>query len=194
MFWGTRSPLTSLSGAALLVITSGRISFALIITLALVWVYVFSLAAAKLGGAYFPVWGKHLTLLFVSSLGSGIFFILLSIFDPALAIENSFSIFLIPVVFLASGLYRTLEYDMLEIVSQAAAEALVLGMLIIGLALIREPLGFGSFSFPGMDIVRFVQKEPLRLLQASSGALVILGYGIAVYRHFRNQYTNSEDD
>jgi len=67
-------------------------------------------------------------------------------------------------------------------------------MLLLGMALIREPLGFGSVSVPGFDIFRFVREEPLRFFQASSGALIILGYGIAVYRHYRNRYTNSEDD
>ena len=195
LFWGKISPLSSLSGAVLLVIASGRIAFALICALSLAWVYVFVMLTAKLGGTFFPDWGRNIVLLFISSLAAGIFLILLWIFDPALALESSFFIFLVPVVFSASGLCeRVLNYDMLEVLSQALAEALILGALILGLSLIREPLGFGSVSVPGLDIIRFVHEEPLRIFQASSGALIILGYGIAVYRYFRNRYTNSEDD
>ena len=195
LFWGKYSPLSSLTGIVLLVIASGRIAFALISTLALVWVSVFVMAAAKLGSAYFPLWGRKAVLLFISALAAGIFLILLWLFNPVLALESSFIVFFVPVVFIASDLCgRVLQYDMIEILTQALAEALILGVLILGISLIREPLGFGSLSFPGLDIVRFVQEEPLRFFQTSSGALIILGYGVAVYRYFRKQFTNSEND
>jgi hypothetical protein len=195
LFWGIHSPLSALTGTGLLIIASGRIAFALVCALSLVWVYVFTMTAAKLGGGQLPRWGRNAVLLFISSLGAGIFGILLWIFNPVLALETAFLIFLSPVAFMASGLCeRVLEYDTLEVLSQAAAEALILGVLILALSLIREPLGFGSISLPGLDIIRFVREEPLSILQASSGALIILGYGCAVYRYFRNQYTNSEDD
>ena len=195
LFWGKHSPLSSLTGTALLIIASGRISFAIICSLALVWVYLFVLIAAKLGGEYFPQWGRNAVFIFLSSLAAGIFLILLGIFNPVLAMESAFFVFLVPVTFIAGGLYnRVLVYDIGEVVSQALAEALVLGVLILALSLIREPLGFGSISFPGFDIIRFARNEPLRFFQASSGALIILGYGIAVYRRFRNEITRSEDD
>jgi hypothetical protein len=93
-------------------------------------------------------------------------------------------------------------------VFQALSEALVLGVLILALALIREPLGSGSVSLPGLGLVRFIGEvsqasapaesrppiEPMALLKLSSGALIILGYGVALYRHRRNLYTNQEDD
>ena len=195
LFWGKFSPLTSLTGAVLLVIASGRIAFAIVGALALAWVYVFVMAAAKLGGAYFPQWGRKAALLFISALAAAIFLILLWIFNPLLALECSLIVFFVPVVFTASDLCgRVLENDMLEVLSQALAEALILGVLILGIALIREPLGFGSISVPGLDIIRFVKKEPLRFFQTSSGALIILGYGVAVYRYGKGQNTNSEDD
>jgi len=195
LFWGINSPLTSLTGITLLLTASGRISFALICTLALLWVYVFVMTAVKLGGAYFPLWGRNITLLFLSSLAAEIFLLLMWILDPRTALESAFFVFLVPLVFMASGLCgRVLEFDMAEIISQSMAEALILGMLILGLAMIREPLGFGSVSVPGMNIARFAREEPLRFFQASSGALILLGYGTAVYRYYRNRYTNSEDD
>ncbi|MDR2701385.1 MAG: hypothetical protein LBB72_03030 [Spirochaetaceae bacterium] len=195
LFWGINSPLTSLTGVVLFLTASGRIGFALVCTLALLWVYVFVMTAAKLGGAYFPLWGRNMALLFLSSLAAEIFLILLWILSPRTALECAFFVFLVPLVFMASDLCgRVLEYDLGEVISQAAAEALILGMLILGLALIREPLGFGSISVPGFGIARFVREEPLRFLQASSGALILLGYGTAVYRHYRNRYTNSEED
>jgi len=195
LFWGTYSPLTSLTGIGLLVIASGRIAFALIGTMALLWVYVFTLVTAKLGEAALPQQGRNTVLLFISSFASSAFFIVLWMLEPALAMECSLIVFLVPAVFVSSGLCgRVLEYDMLEVISQAVAESLIMGMLILGMSLIREPLGFGSVSFPGFDIIRFAKEEPLRFLQASSGTLVVLGYIIAWYRHHRNQFTNTEDD
>jgi hypothetical protein len=195
LFWGSHSPLSALTGAGLLVIASGRIAGALVCTAALVWVYAFTMTAAKLGRAYLPPRGKNWILLFLSALSSQIFMVILWIFSPVMALESSFFILLAPMVFAASGLAgRTQAYDLLEALSQAAAEALVLGILILALSLIREPLGFGSLSLPGLDSIRFLREEPLRILQLSSGALILLGYGTAIYRHFRNQYTNSEDD
>jgi hypothetical protein len=195
LFWGTNSPLSSLTGVALLIIASGRIAFALIALLNLLFVYAFTLITVKIGMPAFPEQGQKTVLLFIASLFSSFYFILLWIINPALTMESSLIVLLAPAVFVTSGLCeRVVEYDMLEIISQAIAESFIMGMLILGIALIREPLGFGSISIPGFDIVRFVKEEPLRFFQSSAGALVILGYGIAVYRHFRNQYTNSEDD
>jgi hypothetical protein len=178
-----------------MVIASDRIASALVCTLALVWVYVCTMTAAKLGGKNFPQWGRSVILMFLASLAAGIFFILLWFFDPVLALESSLFIFLAPVTFIASKLCaRVLDDDMLDMLSQALAEALILGALILGLALIREPLGFGSLSVPGLGIIFSLREEPLRILQASSGALILLGYLTALYRRFRNEYTNAEDD
>jgi Na+-transporting NADH:ubiquinone oxidoreductase subunit NqrD len=153
------------------------------------------MSAAILGGSYFTGGGRDAALLFISSLASSIFLVLLWIFDPLLALESSFFVFIVPVVFMAGGLYsRVISHDLPEILSQALAEALILGLVILGMALIREPLGFGSLSIPGMDVIRFIREEPVGFFQTASGALIILGYGIAVYRHFRNRHTNSGDD
>lgn len=194
LFWGKNSPLTSFNGFVLLVIATGRITFALVASLALVWVYVFTMAAAKLSGEHFPQWGRNAVLLFIAAFASGVFLLVLWILSPILALECSLFLFFMPALFMASRLYdRVLKYEMSEVLSQSLAEALVMGVLMIAFSLIREPLGFGSVSFPGFDIIRFIS-EPARVLQASSGALIILGYGVALYRYCRNQATNSEDD
>ncbi|MDR2181980.1 MAG: hypothetical protein LBN92_04790 [Treponema sp.] len=194
-FWGLASPLTSLTGAGLMVIASGRVASALICAAALVWVYCFTVFAGKLGGAWFPRRGRDLTLLFLSALAAGLFMILLWVFDPVLSLESAFFIFLVPVVCTASGIYgRAADDDILEALSQALTEALVSGVLLLALALVREPLGYGSLSLPGLGLVRFFREEPLRIFQAASGALILLGYGTALYRYFRNRETNSEDE
>jgi Na+-translocating ferredoxin:NAD+ oxidoreductase RnfE subunit len=194
-FWGLASPLTSLTGAGLMVVASGRVASALICAAALVWVYCFTVFAGKLGGKYFPRWGRGAALLFLSALAAGLFMILLWVFDPVLALESAFFIFLVPVIGTASEVYgRAGGYDILEALSQSLTDALVLGVLLLALALVREPLGYGSLSLPGLGLVRFFREEPLRIFQAASGALILLGYGTAIYRYFRNRETNSEDE
>jgi hypothetical protein len=194
LFWGKNAPLVSLNGLVLLVIATGRVSFAIVAALALAWVYVFTMAAAKLGGDHFPQWGRNAVLLFIAAFASGVFLLVLWIVSPVLAMECSLFLFFMPAIFMASGLYeRMLKYDMGEVLSQSLAEALIMGVLMVAFSLIREPLGFGSVSFPGFDLIRFIN-EPIRILQASSGAFIILGYGIALYRRFRNQVIRSEED
>jgi hypothetical protein len=168
---------------------------ALVCALSLIWIGVFTMTTAGLGRKYLPSKTEDVVLVFVAALGSGIFYLVLSLVEPILTMESSLIIALSPVYIISSGLYRRVqEYDTLEMFSQAMAEALVLGLLILGMSLIREPLGYGALSLPMAGMIRFVKEEPLRILQVSSGALILLGYGIALYRYFRNQYTNSEDD
>jgi hypothetical protein len=150
---------------------------------------------AGLGRKRLPSETEEPVLVFIAALGAGIFYLVLSLVEPILAMESGFIIALGPVYVISSGLYRRVrEYDTLEMFSQAVAEALVLGLLVLGLSLIREPLGYGALSLPMAGMIRFAREEPLRILQVSSGALILSGYGMALYRYFRNQYTNSEDD
>jgi hypothetical protein len=179
----------------LLVIASGRITQALVCALSLIWIGVFTMTTAGLGRKYLPSETEDTVLVFIAALGSGIFYLVLSFVDPILAMESGLIIALSPAYIISSGLYhRVKEYDTLEMFSQAMAEALVLGLLVLGLSLIREPLGYGAVSLPMVGMIRFAKEEPLRILQVSSGTLILFGYGMALYRYFRNQYTNSEDD
>jgi len=195
IFWGTNSPLTSFTGAALFVIASDRISSAIVCLLALLWVNLLTMLAAGTGRKFFPAQGGNAVLVFVSSFAALLFFFIVWLLSPLTAMESTLFIVLCPALLVSSNLYsRAAEYDTLEMLSQGAAEAFVMGMLILALALIREPLGFGSVSIPGSGLIRFAKEGPLGLLQFSSGALILLGYGTALYRHHRNQYTNSEDE
>jgi hypothetical protein len=78
-----------------------------------------------------------------------------------------------------------------EGVLQAFTEGMSLSALILGLALIREPLGYGTLSFPGGAqgiAVLFTFPPgiqlPIRIASASAGAFFLLGYGIALFRRY----------
>jgi hypothetical protein len=223
LFWGTRSPLSAFTGMGLIIVASGRISSALVCLVALLWTNALTLFAAGIGRKALPEKGRDAVLVFVSSFTCFLFYFFLFLISPFHAMENALCILLCPAFLLASGLYhRIKEYDTPEMVFQAVSEAFVLGALVLAMALIREPLGSGSISLPGLGRIRFMGREsplsrtilpadpalspeppaaggafplePLALLKLSSGALIILGYGIALYRHRRNFYTNQEDD
>jgi hypothetical protein len=193
----------------LIIIASGRIASALVCVLALLWVNALTLFAAGIGRKVLPQKGDEVVLVFVSSFAGFLFYFFTFLVSPFQAMENALSILLCPAFLLASGLYhRVKEYDTTEMVFQALCEALVLGALILALALIREPLGSGSVSLPGLGLIRFIggesglsqaesgapPVEPLALLKLSSGVLIVLGYGVALYRRRRNTYTNQEGD
>jgi hypothetical protein len=212
LFWGLHSPLSAFTGVGLIIIASGRIASALVCLVVLLWTNALTLFATGIGRKALPEQGRDAVLVFVSSFACFLFYFFVSMISPFQAMENALSILLCPAFLLASGLYpRVKEYDTPEMVFQAVSEAFVLGALILALALVREPLGSGSVSLPGFGLVRFIgggdpaaqassppeirlPPEPLALLKLSSGALIILGYCVALYRSRRNLYTNQEDD
>ena len=196
LLWGYHSPLSSLVGAALIVIVSSRFSFALICAGALLWVY--GLTALVFSGAkpIMPARGKKIILLFISTFLCGIYMLLTGLLNPLLVMGTGFSLLLIPPCCLGSGFFEASEsVDIIDVFSRSLLEAIVLALIIIALALIREPLGMGTLSVPGGPqgiIELFAGSDPgliipVRVLSTSAGGLLLFGYGVALYRYFREQ-------
>jgi hypothetical protein len=192
LFWGSVSPLANLTGGGLLIMASSRLSFALTCAGALLWVYGLSALISGGGKKIFPRKGKSLALIFLSSFVGSLYLLALWFASPVLAMENFFILSLVPLMCAGSGIFDRIEALALdEAVTRALGEAAVLGGLIIAFSLIREPLGYLTLSLPGgfRGIVQiFSAREeiflPVRIISGSSGALLILGYGISVYRRF----------
>jgi hypothetical protein len=135
-------------------------------------------------------------LIFFTALLGNIYLLLLFLISPLLAMGTSFLILLIPPCCIGSGILS--RFDSLnpaEALVHTLLEALTLGGLIVALALIREPLGFAALSLPGRGegIVEVFYAEgegffPVRILSASAGALLLLGYGVALFRHIGIKY------
>jgi len=196
LFWGSHSPLSALTGAALVILASGRLAFALICTGALIWVYGFSALIYSNARRILPGRGKMVILLFLSSFLCGIFMLLAGLVNPLMIMGMGFFLILIPPYCLASGFFEASEsVDPIEVFSRALLEAVVLGIIILALALIREPLGMGTLSFPGgsQGIMEFFTGyednsfAPVRIFSVTSGGLLLLGYGVALFRFFREQ-------
>ncbi|MDR1100374.1 MAG: hypothetical protein LBL28_07835 [Treponema sp.] len=204
LFWGSFSPLASLTGGGLIIMASGRLAFALVCAGALLWVYGLSALAAFPGRKFFPKRGKTLVYVFLSAFTGTLYLLILWFANAILAMENFFIVSLVPLLCTGSGMFeRAGSQNTREAVFRALGEAAVLGGCIIAFSLIREPLGCRCLSLPGgvQGIVKvFSSGEegflPIRAIAGSTGALLLLGYGISIYRYFRERrgYTEPEEN
>jgi Na+-transporting NADH:ubiquinone oxidoreductase subunit NqrD len=196
LFWGYHSPLSAFTGIGFVILASSRLAFAIIGAGALVWVYGLAALVFSAARPILPARGRMIILLFLSSFLCGVFMMLIGFFNPLLILGAGFSLFLIPPCCLGSGFFENSESVYPEEVTiRAVQEALVIGGITAALALVREPIGMGTISFPGgaQGIIELFNSEkadafiPVRILSSAAGGLLLLGYGTAAYRYFREQ-------
>jgi len=193
VFWGSASPLAALSGGGLLIMASLRFSYAIVVSVSLLWVCCLGVLVFRAAAKIFPKRGVAVCQIFLASLMTGLFLLLLWILCPVITLEVFFIVSLVPVFCVSSGIFKRVDsLDPIEALYRAWCETAVLSALILAFALIREPLGLASLSVPGGAqgiIFLFAAKReslfPIRIIAASSGALILLGCGIGVYRHYR---------
>jgi len=182
---------------------SSRFAYALVCTGALIWVYGLSALIFSNARIIIPRRGKMAVLLFLTSFLCGIFILFTGLLNPLLFMGMGFFLILVPPCCLGSGLFEASESEYpIEIFSRALLEAIVLGLIILAFALIREPLGMGTLSFPGgaQGIVELFGSggadafAPVRILSVSSGGLLLLGYGIALFRYFRERNGSTPEE
>ena len=197
LIWGSHSPLSTLSGAGLVIMASTRFSYALICAGALVWVYGLAALIFSTGRKIMPKQGQMVILLFLSAFLCGFFMLFAGILNPLLILGTGFFLVLIPPCFLGSGFFEASEAEYpIDVLSRAVLEAVVMAGFILGLALVREPLGMGTLSLPGgaEGIIELFEAGdadafvPARLLSACAGGLLLLGYVTALFRYFRERY------
>jgi len=202
LFWGSASPLAALSGGGLLIMATVRFSYALITGISLLWVYCLSALVCRAAVKIFPRQGLAACQTILASFFAGIFLLLFWIISPFIALEIFFIVSLVPLFCVSSGIFQRLDsLDSIDAVALAFSEAAVLSGLLLAFALIREPLGLLSLSLPGGSqgiIFIFSAKSetllPIRFIASSSGALILLGYIFALYRHYRRVNVPLETD
>ena len=203
LFWGSHTPLAALTGAGLIIMASSRFSFALLCMAALLWVYGLTALVFSAARPIMPTRGKKYILLFLSAFFCGIFMLIVGFLSPLLILGTAFFLVLIPPCCLGSGFFEASESSSVgEIIPRALLEAAVLSGIILAFALIREPLGMGTLSFPGgiqgvvevFDVRQDDSFVPIRFLSASAGGLVLLGYGTALFRYFRDRSGNTPNE
>jgi hypothetical protein len=189
-FWGPYSPLTSLVGSSILILSSGRLAFALVAAGSLLWVYTLSALIHGAAGRILPEKGKTWILALLTAVIGSLYDLLLWFVSPFLVLETFFILLLVPICCMASGiLERTGSLKPVDTLTRAYSEAATLSALIVVFSLIREPLGFCTLSLPGGSegiFFLFVAEEeaffPVRIIAAAPGALFLLGYGIVLFR------------
>ena len=206
IFWGKHAPLYTLTGAFLLIIASSRLAFAIFCAGALLWVYGLTAIAYYSSRKIMPERGKIIIYLFLTSFICSIYMLLMSFINPLLVVASWFFLVLIPPCCVSSGLFEysdSQDDGITDILFRVELEAGYLGLLIIAISLIREPLGIGSLSFPGSpyginEIFGTIEDGegfiPIRLISASAGWLIILGLSVAAFRYFLNHNSQKEDE
>ncbi|MDR0556837.1 MAG: hypothetical protein LBG43_03055 [Treponema sp.] len=190
IFFNARNPLFTLTCIGLTLFSSSRLSFAIVVAVAIAWVYVLTALAVLVAKPILPGKGRSIVVVFLSSLVAVLFLFILWFISPLLTIELLYVTLLVPVSFI--GAFPLEKLDSLnasETVVEAFSHACVTGGIIIALSLVREPLGFMTLSFPG-GVEGFIELFnvssatgffPLRILAVASGALLLLGYITALF-------------
>jgi hypothetical protein len=187
------TPLFTLAGAGLLIMASSRLAFALVTAAALLWVYNAAAAALFFGQPWYPSakTGRTAARIILASFLGCLFLLFLWVTSPLLALETSAVILLVPCYASISPLFDKADgSNIATLLLKSSFEAGSLGLLIIAFALIREPVGFMSLSLPGgrqgiIELFSPVDENgflPVRIIAGSAGALLLLGYGAALFR------------
>jgi hypothetical protein len=188
-----------MSGTALFIIASSRFSYAIIAAGALLWVFILSafINTAR-HGIVSKIRHKMLNVL-LSSFAGSLYFFLLYMLNPLLAMETSLICSLVPVFFIGSKFCTALEnLPADDIFYESRYEPLSLGGLTIAFSLIREPLGFATLSLPGgkYGIIELFNKQgsylySIQLISSSTGALFLLAYIMVILRLIKKRGKSS---
>jgi len=185
------TPASLLSGCGLLIIASGRLSHAIVASGALIWVYGLTTFVIYACARIFPRHGRSALISFLASFMACFYLFVLWLISPLCAMESFFVVSLVPVFYMATGVSK--RFDAFGAADSFFFEALSLSVLLLALALIREPLGFMSLSLPAgaqgsVMLFSFSQESflPVQLISSSGGTLILLGYFWGIYKYMNN--------
>jgi hypothetical protein len=179
-----------MSGIALFVIAGSRFSYAIVAAGALFWVFILSALVNMVRRGLSSKTRRKMFNVMFSSFAGSLYFFLLYMMNPLLAMETVLICALVPVYFLLGKFCMSLENsDADEILHESVREPLSLGGLTLVFSLIREPLGFATLSLPGgkRGIVELFNTEgaayTVQIISSSTGALFLLAYILIALRH-----------
>jgi hypothetical protein len=202
-FWGSLSPLGGLTGAGLLIMGSGRLSWAITISICLFWVYGFTTLTyaflySSIAKKIMPENGKKIIIICLASLWGSIYIFIFWLISPFAVLEVFVLLLLVPLFFIDSGIIEQISFsqdsnhDIFEYVSETVSQAGVLAVLLIAASIIREPFAYCSLSFPGsshgmITIMYFRESSffPIKIFSSSSGALILFGFFICLYQYLK---------
>jgi Na+-transporting NADH:ubiquinone oxidoreductase subunit NqrD len=202
-FRGPHAPLSTLTGVGLMIIATSRLAFAITAAGALVWVYTLTAFVLSFAKPILPKRGLLVMQLFLVAFWGNLYILIFHCINPYLGMETTFLLLLCPLSCIGSGICRRIRgLARRDSILRAFLEALALGGILVALALIREPLGFGSLTLPGGSqglTVLFdsesppsVAYYPARIIAGASGGLLLLGYVLALFRRFKRRFSQEE--
>jgi hypothetical protein len=185
------SPVSFMSGIALFIIAGSRFSYAIVAASEIIWVSVISaFVSISPHGIKSKTKIRMLNVL-ISSFTGSLYFFLLYLLNPLLAMETNLICMLVPVFFVGSSFCISLENAHIDdIFQEPLFELLALGALTLVFSLIREPLGFATLTVP--DVKRGIMElfntkglypYPIQLISSSTGAFFLLAYIMVVLRY-----------
>ncbi len=193
-FWSADGPLASLACTGLLVVSSGRLAYALVTGTALVFVYLCSIFTLWAARSLVSIRMRGAISVILSSFFAAAYLLVLSLASPLMAEQCGFFLALCPIVFVASGVVdRSARDSVGEAAARATLESASILALIIGFALIREPLGYGSLSLPLKDGLAIVlgtggpSPFVLRTVSSTIGGLILTAYVVFAFRKLRSR-------
>ena len=199
LFVGPHAPLSTLMSAGLMIIATSRLAFALGAAGALLWVYTLTALILGFARPVLPKKGLAVLQLFLTGFLGSLYMLILRCVNPYLGMETTFAALLCPLSCVGSGICRRIGgLARRDSVLKAFVEALVLGVVLVALALIREPLGFGSLTLPGgpQGLVALFAPDPggsaarfpAQIIAGASGGLLLLGYVLVLFRRLKRRF------
>jgi Na+-transporting NADH:ubiquinone oxidoreductase subunit NqrD len=204
LFLGPHAPLSTLIGAGLMIVATSRLAFAITAAGALVWVYTLTALVLVFAKPILPKRGLLVLQLFLTAFWGSLYILIFHCINPFLGMETTFLLLLCTLSCVGSGICRRIEgLARRDSVLKAFLEALALGGALAALALIREPLGFGSLTLPGgsqgLAVLFDLESSanslvyfPARIIAGASGGLLLLGYVLALFRRFKRRLAQEE--
>jgi Na+-translocating ferredoxin:NAD+ oxidoreductase RnfE subunit len=192
--WGAHSPLMSLTGIALIIASSSRLSSAILVFFVLAAIHIITLAIMYAGKPIIPEKYKTAITIMLVTFITSLFYLVVSMIHPVSAWELELVIFLIPITFLSSHLERKdHQFSPGEEIMIGAKQSVILGGIIVVIALIREPLGYGTLSLPFSNKTMNFMPEAIReravlhVFAAPFGGFLITACLIALVQSIFNQ-------
>jgi hypothetical protein len=210
-FWNSMSPLGGLSGLGLLIMSSARLAWAITVSGCLFWVYgftvfTFSLLTSDSCRKIFPQQGRLAIFICIASFYSCVYFFLVWVMCPFAAMEVFLPVMLVPFYCAEAGIFEKLSnrnenknLETIDYLSEAVSKALVLSCITLAFSILREPLSYCSLTFPGssrglITIMYFKSNAlfPVGIFASSSGALLLLGFFIALFQYSKESMYTGE--
>jgi Na+-transporting NADH:ubiquinone oxidoreductase subunit NqrD len=202
-------PLTTLSAAALLIVASSRLAFAIIALINLVTVYLFTVLISETMKRVrifkqssqeiwlFPKKNQKIICLFLSNFIGCVFFYVYYCISPLLAVETVFITLFVPIfVYFEETGDKYADMPLSRVAKTCFFESIYLGILLIIIALIREPLGYATLSLPGGNegIIELFNKDNnfpfnIEIISLSSGAFLLVGFIMVIFRILERRKT-----